>query len=39
MTGYVVVPEVCAVMYVVLNKEDKHVPSWKLVSATEYKTL
>jgi len=32
MTGYVVVPEVHTVMYVVLSKEEKHVPSGKLVS-------
>jgi hypothetical protein len=38
MTSYVV-SEVYAVMYVVLSKEEKHMPPWKLVSTTEYKTL
>jgi len=38
MTGYAVVPEVHTVMYVVLSKEEKHVPSGKLVT-TECITL
>jgi len=39
MTGYVVVPEEHAVMYVVLSKKEKHLPSGKLVNTTERITL
>jgi hypothetical protein len=39
MTNYVVVPEVHAVTYVVLSKEEKRVPSGKLVNTTERTTL
>lgn len=35
----VVVSEVDAVMYVVLNEEEKHVPCGELVGTVEYITL
>ena len=39
MTGNVVISEVDAFMYVVLNKGEKHVSYGKLVCTTECKTL
>jgi hypothetical protein len=39
MTGNVVISEVYALLYVVLNKAEKHFSNGDLIGTTEYLTL